>query len=512
MAALDFSQFASQPSFGERYAQGQQQALQNKLTEQQNQMQMRAAQNQNALAQYQLSSAQREDASTNALNTAYQNAYDPATGKIDSARLLQSLASSGAGSKIPGVQKSLTEAENALLQRKELEGKISLQSLTKSAAEVKLLDDKLKQSRGFLDTLDPAAPDAGARYLAWHEANHADPIIGPALAARGANADQSRAAIQQAIDQGPQALANQINQSKLGAEKFMEMNKPTVTSQNLGGQLRMVSTPGLGGAATVVPGSTVATTITPGQLAANQIAQGQLGVSQGQLRVSQGQADTSAGQLRVAQDRLAQEKIGSTAVPVQDPNNPSQMILVNPREYKGGGLGAPGVIGLTGKTPAATAKQEATDKGIAQVASVIDDLRANYNTLNAARAIPSTERSALSNLTSSAQSSSLGQFSGRVFGTEEQSARDVINSSRLMLLNGIKQATGLSATQLNSNMELTTWLKAVSDPSQSIETVDKILGNIEKFIATGGKYSAKKDDKMAAPPAVTKSGATASNW
>ena len=39
MAALDFSQFASQPSFGERYAQGQQQALQNQLAKQQSQMQ-----------------------------------------------------------------------------------------------------------------------------------------------------------------------------------------------------------------------------------------------------------------------------------------------------------------------------------------------------------------------------------------------------------------------------------------------------------------------------------------
>ena len=39
MAALDFSQFASQPSFGERYAQGQQQALQNELAKQQSQMQ-----------------------------------------------------------------------------------------------------------------------------------------------------------------------------------------------------------------------------------------------------------------------------------------------------------------------------------------------------------------------------------------------------------------------------------------------------------------------------------------
>jgi hypothetical protein len=260
-------------------------------------MQMRASQNQNALAQYQLSSAKREDASTNALNTAYQNAYDPATGKIDSARLLQSLASSGAGSKIPGVQKSLTDAEIAQLQRQELQGKVNLQPITKSAAEVKLLDDRLKQSRGFLDTLDATAPDAGARYLAWHEANHADPIIGPALTARGANANQSRAAIEQAIAKGPQALADLINQSKLGAEKFMELNKATVTSQNLGGELRMMSTPGLGGAATEVPGSRVPTTLTPGQIAANKISEQQLRVSQGQLGVSQGQlAATQAAQ------------------------------------------------------------------------------------------------------------------------------------------------------------------------------------------------------------------------
>jgi hypothetical protein len=39
MAALDFSQLTSQPSFGERYAQGQQQALQNQLAKQQMQMQ-----------------------------------------------------------------------------------------------------------------------------------------------------------------------------------------------------------------------------------------------------------------------------------------------------------------------------------------------------------------------------------------------------------------------------------------------------------------------------------------
>jgi hypothetical protein len=260
-------------------------------------MQMRAAQNQNALAQYQLSSAQREDAATNALNMAYQNAYDPATGKIDPNRLRQSLASSGAGAKIPGVEKGLMELEKARMEQLKLQGDISLQPITKSAAESRLLDEKLKQSRGFLDTLDPAAPDAGTRYLAWHDANHADPIIGRALAARGVTSDQSRAAVEQAIAKGPQALADLINQSKLGAEKFMELNKSTFTPQNLGGEVRVLSTPGLGGAATEVPGSRAPTTMTPGQIAANKISEQQLKVSQGQLGVSQGQlAATQAAQ------------------------------------------------------------------------------------------------------------------------------------------------------------------------------------------------------------------------
>tara|TARA_R110000868_G_scaffold3635_1_gene22837 strand:+ start:1906 stop:3225 length:1320 start_codon:yes stop_codon:yes gene_type:complete len=190
-----------------------------------------------------------------------------------------------------------------------------------------------------------------------------------------------------------------------------------------------------------------------------------------------------------------------TVTSIQDPTNPNQMISINARDYRGGGVGSPGVIGLTGKTPAATAKQDAIDKGHAQLASVVDDLRSSYDTLEKAAAIPSTKRGTISNLMSSAQASGIGQVLGRMGGTEEQSARDTINSSRMMLLNSIKQATGMSAQQLNSNVELTSWLKAVSDPTQSTETVNKILGNIEKFVESGGKYSAKKDSAAAAPAA-----------
>ena len=195
--------------------------------------QIQNAQNQNAMAQYQLESAKREQESVNALNQAYAKAYDPKTGQIDVNALRQTLAGGGFGSKLPGVEKSLLEL-----------GKLKTET---QKAESELIDSKLKQSRQFLDTIDPTDPRAPEQYLAWHKANHSDPVLGPALAARGVTAEQSMARIQQAIQQGPQAFATLINQSKLGTEKFMELNKPTTSVVNRGGQSDIVQTPGLGG-------------------------------------------------------------------------------------------------------------------------------------------------------------------------------------------------------------------------------------------------------------------------
>lgn len=214
--------------------------------------QLIGAQNQNQLAQYQLGSAQRAEKSQNMLADAYSQATDQKTGAIDYNKVNSFLASSGGGAQIAGVNKSRFEQQKAQTDF--------------DKGQVDLLDAKLKQSRSFLDTIDPSSPDAAQKYMAWHEANHRDPVIAKALEARGITADQARGSIQQAIQQGPQALAQMINQSKLGTEKFMEMNKPTLTSQNLGGVDQIMSTPGLGGQASVVPGSVGTVTSTPAQI------------------------------------------------------------------------------------------------------------------------------------------------------------------------------------------------------------------------------------------------------
>jgi len=183
---------------------------------------IQGAQQQNQLAQLQMQNFQREQESTNALNRAYAEAYNPQTGEVDVNKLRGSLSTGGFGSKLPAVEKGLLELQTARTAQQK--------------GQADLLDSKLKQSRQFLETLDPTSPGAAEAYMQWHKANHADPVIGKALEARGITVDQSMQRIQQLL-QTPGGLNRLINESKLGTEKFMEMNKPQLSTTDVGGQV-----------------------------------------------------------------------------------------------------------------------------------------------------------------------------------------------------------------------------------------------------------------------------------
>jgi hypothetical protein len=183
---------------------------------------IQGAQQQNQLAQLQMQQVQREQESTNALNRAYAEAYNPQTGEVDVNKLRGSLSTGGFGSKLPAVEKGLLELQTARTAQQK--------------GQADLLDSKLKQSRQFLETLDPTSPGAAEAYMQWHKANHADPVIGKALEARGITVDQSMQRIQQLL-QTPGGLNRLINESKLGTEKFMEMNKPQLSTTDVGGQV-----------------------------------------------------------------------------------------------------------------------------------------------------------------------------------------------------------------------------------------------------------------------------------
>lgn len=163
--------------------------------------------------------------------------------------------------------------------------------------------------------------------------------------------------------------------------------------------------------------------------------------------------------------------------------------------------------------PAATKQAEATEKkegGKAQATDILDTLEGAYEELNRRKAIPSEQRGAVANVLASLGATQAGQTASRALGTPEQTERDVIASARNQLFAAVKNATGLSAQNLNSNVEFTTWMNSLTDPSKSIESNRKILENMRRFIASGGTYSAKKEGGAA--PAGARPAGVGADW
>jgi hypothetical protein len=231
------------------------------------------AQNQNSLAQYQLGAAQRAEAKDIARTNALAGA-----GNSDDA-IAGALLKSG---DIKGYSDFLKNQQ----ERK-------TQALTQQKTETELFDTSMKQIRDFWGNV--RTPEEA---MAIHDATHKDPIINKRLAALGITEQMGR---QQIIDaaRDPSAFAQFVQRAQLGAEKFMEMNKPQLSTRDTGGAIEDRVYRPLTNELTSL--GTTNKTMTPGDVASNQVAQANLGVARGN-------AATSAGQLQVAKERLALDK------------------------------------------------------------------------------------------------------------------------------------------------------------------------------------------------------------
>jgi len=197
-------------------------------------------------------------------------------------------------------------------------------------------------------------------------------------------------------------------------------------------------------------------------------------------------ANVQAQKIQIAREsRPPAQPVAPTITTIVDPANPNQMITIDARRYQGGGAGSPGVIGVAGKEPGAALRTNKVEEGKTQLQNDLDNLRSSFTELDRLRAIPSTERNVVSNLMSAAQASGVGQALGRAGGSPEQVERDVINSARQRLVASIKNATGMSSKSLDSNMELQTMLRSISDPGQSVEAAMRIIDDIEAAYVKG---------------------------
>lgn len=113
------------------------------------------------------------------------------------------------------------------------------------------------------------------------------------------------------------------------------------------------------------------------------------------------------------------------------------------------------------------------------------NLAQRYSALKEMGGITSTGQGGLSNLGASLSTSGIGQSIGGLFGTKEQSERNKIAGEVPLLTQAIKNATGMSAQQMNSNVELQTFLKALGDPRNDYEANIEILKNLSKKYGTG---------------------------
>ena len=434
-------------ALNEMIAQGAQFKMPDPLEQYGRIAQIQQAQNQNALAQYQLGSAQRGDVQQNAL---YRRLQDP-TFSQDNPEHLASLAQFGT----PGIAaiKSLTEAKNAALTGSKLRGDVQEQQ-RKSVDRMML---------GLSD--DPS----DEKINSFMQSIEADPTF--SAAAKSIAKNGLSGMLGMSIDERKKSLS----MSGMTAAERFAATKSSETPEVV--NMRLLGYP-----------------LTQAGFQAYRDAQR----PERMLNPAE-----EAQTIRIANasrpPAAPRPEPAPTITQIVDPTNPNQMITIDAKRYQGGGTGSVGVIGVGGKEPGAALRTNKVEAGKTQLADDLENLRASFLVLDKIRAIPSTERNPLSNLASFTAASGVGQIAGRAFSTEAQVEREVINSARTRLVNSIKNATGMSAQQLNSNVELQTMLKSISDPAQPVQAALRIIEDIENAYVKGAGMPKKNAPGGGAP-------------
>ncbi len=135
-------------------------------------------------------------------------------------------------------------------------------------------------------------------------------------------------------------------------------------------------------------------------------------------------------------------------------------------------------------TPAQQARAEGQRSARDMLSQELSTVMGYYEGLNRMGAMTSPSRAAAANVAAAARATGVGQTAERFLGTEAQTLRDNISNARLRILNHVKNATGATAAQMNSNVELQTWLNALTNPQQSIETVRETLGQMDAVLGS----------------------------
>lgn len=176
---------------------------------------------------------------------------------------------------------------------------------------------------------------------------------------------------------------------------------------------------------------------------------------------------------------LTQMKIDSDQKIAQMQQETKQMLL---------SMKPPSAAQLKAETDAA--KKAEGKEGLSGTLTVANKL---IDDIAAKGGMTDTTVNGLSNVFTALGASPIGQGAARMAGTDVQAKRDELDSVRLQLLNAVKESTGMSSQQLNSNVELQTWLNSLGSSGMSKQANKAILKNIENRFLKGYQAPAGAD-------------------
>jgi hypothetical protein len=134
-------------------------------------------------------------------------------------------------------------------------------------------------------------------------------------------------------------------------------------------------------------------------------------------------------------------------------------------------------------TAAVETEKKAAEKapGRKQVSTIIKKIRGAYEQLEKKEAIASEKRGGFANVMDYLATTSPGREVQKALGTSASKYLSEIVNSRKLLATAIKNATGMSAQEMNSNVELQLTLDALTDPTQGIEAARSTLDTLEEL-------------------------------
>ena len=192
---------------------------------------------------------------------------------------------------------------------------------------------------------------------------------------------------------------------------------------------------------------------------------------------------------------------GSAQVPIERVRQEAQAGRETPRE-------AAAKAAATARAQADIAAQtKRAEKlpGRKNVSTIIGKMRAAYEQLNKMEAIPSEARGGGANFLDYLAVTRGGREVQKMFGTAPSKYLSQIETLRKQLATAIKNATGMSAQEMNSNVELQLTLDSLSDPTQGIEAALQTMRDLEEL------YGLPAPTKKPAPKGAAKGGVDMNN-